>query len=365
MRVLLVKLSSMGDVIHALPALTDAKQAIPDIQFDWVIDENFHEIANWHPSVNRIIKSAHRRWRSNIRHVMSNGELRQFYRTLRQCDYDLILDAQGNFKSALITRLAQSKTRAGLDKASAAERIASLAYQKHYHVKKGNHAIDRLRELFAKALNYSIPNTPADFAIGHDKLMPLAISLPENYLVFVPNASWESKWWPEAYWQALIKRAQEDNMHVVIPWGSVLEKERAQRLATNQNNVILLPKVTLSQAAYVIAHAKAAVCVDTGLGHLAAALNIPAISLYGATNPGLTGAVGNNQLHLHADFPCAPCYQKQCSYTKPSSQQPACFTTLPPDLVWEKLIGLLGPIYNSDSLYPSSHGQAHKSLHKF
>lgn len=340
MRVLLVKLSSMGDVIHALPALTDAQQAIPGIQFDWVIDESFHEVATWHNSVDCVIQSAHRRWRKTIFQTLRQGELIQCYRALRRRDYDLVLDAQGNFKSALIARCAHG-TRAGLDKASASESIASLAYQTRYSVTKNNHAIARLRELFSKALNYPLPETPPDFAIQRDKLQPLDITLPKSFFIFVHNASWESKWWPEAYWKTLVKRAQEDNTHVVIPWGNAVEKARAERLAAHQEHVIVLPKITLSQAAFVIARAKAAICIDTGLGHLAAALNIPAINLYGPTDPGLIGTTGQNQLHLRADFPCAPCRRKQCNYTKPSSQRPACFTTLPPELVWEKLSILL------------------------
>lgn len=340
MKVLLVKLSSMGDLIHALPAITDAQSAIPGIEFDWVIDEHFSEVATWHQSVNHVIKSAHRRWRSQIIKSLFGGDIVRFCRALRKRDYDVVLDAQCNFKSAIITRLARGR-RAGLDKASAAESIAALAYQDHYNVKKGAHAVDRLRLLFSKALGYTLPTSAPDFAISLDKLVPVSIDLPTPYLVFIHNASWQSKWWPENYWLDLIKRAKQANMHVLIPWGNALEKARAQRLSQDQDNVVLLPQITLSQAAYLIKGAKAAVCVDTGLGHLTAALNVPSVSLYGPTDPGLIGATGGSQIHLHADFPCAPCYHKTCIYTEPSAEKPACFMQLPPALVWKQLMGLL------------------------
>ncbi|MCD6055989.1 MAG: lipopolysaccharide heptosyltransferase [Gammaproteobacteria bacterium] len=339
-KVLLVKLSSMGDLIHALPALSDAQKAIQRIQFDWVIDEAFSDVATWHDSVHRIIKTAHRRWRKNLLQTLASGELKQLYRDLRHDHYDLVLDAQSNFKSALLTRLARG-TRAGLDKASAAESIAALAYQRHFNVDKNQHAIARLRELFAKALNYELPQTPPDFGINLQKLSPSPISLPKSYFIFIHNASWETKWWPETYWKTLIKRAKQSDISVILPWGNMIEKARAERLAEKEDNVVVLPRLTLSQAATVIAGAKAAVCVDTGLGHLTAALNIPSISLYGPTDPGLIGATGAKQLHLHADFACAPCYQKKCTYTKPSSEHPACFTRLPPELVWDKLMSII------------------------
>ena len=300
----------------------------------------FFEVATWHQSVNTVIKSAHRRWRSQIFKALFGGDILRFCRMLRKQHYDLVLDAQCNFKSAMITRLARGR-RVGLDKASAAESIAALVYQDHHRVEKGLHAIDRLRLLFSKALGYTLPTSAPDFAISLDKLVPLSIELPKPYLIFIHNASWESKCWPENYWLDLIKRAKQSNLQVVIPWGNAVEKARAQRLAHNQDNVILLPQITLSQAAYIIKNAKAAICVDTGLGHLTAALNTPSVSLYGPTDPGLIGTTGQLQANLQADFPCAPCYHKTCTYTAPSDEQPACFMKLLPDVVWRQLMTLL------------------------
>lgn len=336
MRVLLVKLTSMGDLIHALPAITDAARAIPGIRFDWVIDENFAEVATWHPAVTGIIRSAHRRWRSSYRRHW--GEIKQFVGQLRAEKYDLIIDGQTNLKSALVTAFARG-TKCGFDKASAREYPAHWVYRRRFTHDKNDHALRRLRSLFAQALGYPMPDTPPDFGIDRSRLIPPEFSLPKDYLVFVHNASWDTKLWPETYWQQLIELAAGQT--VVLPAGNDVEWARSQRFAAGHPQVIALPRLPLSQIAYILAHARGAVCVDTGLSHLAAALNLATVTLYGATDSGLIGATGLNQAHLQSHFACAPCYQKRCHYQGASSVQPACFVELSPELVWQRLQSIL------------------------
>ena len=129
MRVLLIKTSSLGDVIHALPALTDAARAIPGIKFDWVVEEGFAEIPTWHPAVGKVIPVAIRRWRKNLWQTIKSGEWRRFKQSVRSTKYDLVIDAQGLFKSALPAMLAHGP-RAGLDRASAREPLSALLYQR-------------------------------------------------------------------------------------------------------------------------------------------------------------------------------------------------------------------------------------------
>ncbi len=166
MRVLIVKLTSMGDLIQALPALTDAANAIPEIEFDWVVDEAFAELPLLHPNVKNVIKSAHRRWRKSKWHTLKSGELWRFFKELRLNRYDLVIDAQNNLKSACVTRLARG-TRCGMDKASVRERGAHLAYQKTFAIpgNREQHAITRIRSLFSAVLGYPLPQTPPEHNI--------------------------------------------------------------------------------------------------------------------------------------------------------------------------------------------------------
>jgi heptosyltransferase-1 len=340
MHVLIVKMSSMGDLIHALPALTDAQNAIPDIKFDWVVEEAFAEIPRLHATVDHVIPIALRRWRKNLWRQKQAPEWQAFLKRMRAKKYDLVIDAQASTKSAVVTRFTRG-VRCGMDYHSAREILAPLFYQKTYPVNKQQHAIARQRQLFAQALGYTIPDTFPDYHIDRTRLLPAPITLPERYAVFLHSTSWITKCWPEAYWLEVIAKTNAQGFHVILPWGGTHEKARAERLALNNPMAIVPPKLKLAEAATIIVGAKAGVCVDTGLGHLTAALDVPAISLYGPTNPGFIGAVGKSQIHLCATFPCAPCRQKQCTYKGASEQQPACFTNIPPARVWGELEQLL------------------------
>lgn len=341
MHVLFVKLSSMGDLIHALPALSDAQAAIPGIRFDWVIEESFAEVATWHPAVNRVITTAHRRWRHQKWEILRTGEIINFVRKLRTTQYDLVIDGQTNWKSALVTRFSRG-LRCGLDRNSVREFVAHWMYQKKTYVSKSEHAVVRMRMLLAQLLGYRYENTAPDFAINIKQLPKPQLTLPHQYLVFIHNASWESKLWPENYWLELLKKVTAQGYHVLLPAGNAQEQARSMRLAQVSPHITALPYLSLSEMAYIIAHAKAAVCNDTGLSHLVAAVQVPSINLYGPTDSGLIGAPG--QIHLQADFPCAPCYQKHCNYKSTQiefAEKPPCFTKIPPMLVWEKLQQLL------------------------
>lgn len=341
MNVLIVKLSSMGDMVHALPALTDAQNAIPGIRFDWVAEEAFAEIPRLHQTVDQAIPIALRRWRKNFWRVNQRPEWEAFVKQLRAKKYDLVIDAQASIKSAITSCVARG-TRWGMDNRSARELFAHLLYNRVCFVDRKQHAIPRLRQLFAQALGYSVPNTAPDYNIDRTRLVSAPISLPDRYVVFLHSTSWVTKCWPEAYWQELIQKVNAQGFQVILPWGNEQEKARAVRLAADNKMVVVPPKLKLAEAATILANAKAAVCVDTGLGHLTAALNVPAISLYGPTNPAYIGTVGKSQIHLCATFPaCAPCRQKQCTYKEPSEQQPACFTNIPPARVWKELERLL------------------------
>jgi len=295
MNVLIVKTSSLGDVVHTLPALTDAKKAIPDITFDWVVEEAFAEIPQWHPAVKNTLPLALRLWRKNFTKALFSGELLTFIKTLRQKKYDLIIDAQGLIKSSIITKIARGE-RCGYDKNSIRELQATFFYQNKFTVAKDQHAITRTRQLFAAALKYEMPTTAPDYGINK-QIFPLPDSC-EKYIVFFHGTSREEKCWHEQKWIELVQFVTTNGFIVYLPWGNSAELARAKRIAQNNSHAKILPNLSLSAIAALLLNAKGAVAVDTGLSHVAAALGVPTISLYGPTDPKLCGTACANQIHM-------------------------------------------------------------------
>ncbi|HET6267258.1 MAG TPA: lipopolysaccharide heptosyltransferase I [Acidobacteriota bacterium] len=333
MHVLIVRLSSMGDLVQTLPALTDAAKAIPEIRFDWVVDEAWVEVPRWHSSVDRVIPSAHRRWGKNFLASWKSGDFSRFRETIRSTQYDAVVDVQTEWKSAVVARLAKG-VRHGLRADSVHEWGAQFAYQKKFSLPENLHSIQRMRSLLSQALNYSFDEKNVDYGIDRSKLLPVSIKIPSAYLVFIHSTSWESKCWPQHYWQDLIARSVADGFHVVLPWGNQREREQAVKLAGDSKSVMVLPELPLSEEASILAGATAVVGGDTGLTHIAAALSVPAVSLYGATDPLLTGALGQHQVHLMSNFECVKCHQTRCTYPKSAAFKPACFVEMTPDRVW-------------------------------
>ena len=200
MKALLVKTSSIGDLLHTLPAVTDAQRARPDLRFDWVVEEGLRAVPGWHPAVERVITVAYRKWRFRPLKGLFGGPLAAFRQELRRETYDRVIDAQGLYKSAVITRLTLGE-RHGLDLASCREKLAPLAYQRRHAVPRRQHAVQRLRALFALALDYPLPATPPDYGIDRARLPPPP--LPGRYLAFLHGTAWTSKLWPESHWRGL------------------------------------------------------------------------------------------------------------------------------------------------------------------
>lgn len=295
-KVLLVKTSSMGDILHTLPALTDAAKAIPSIEFDWVVEENFSQIPTWHAAVNTVIPVAIRRWRKNWFGTKNRQERRQFYTKLREHEYDAIIDAQGLVKSAfLITRKARG-IKHGFDKTSVREQMASWFYDIRHHVKKNQHAAERIRQLFSASLKYTY-HGPGDSGIAHHfsgEMLPKEA----DFLVFLHATTRDAKHWNELYWREVIAETGRAGLKIKLPWGNTAECERAHRLAAGFSHVEVLPKLSLAEIGALLAKSQGVVSVDTGLSHLTAALDKLNITLYGPTDPGLIGGYGKHQVAL-------------------------------------------------------------------
>ncbi|MBP6918816.1 MAG: lipopolysaccharide heptosyltransferase I [Legionellaceae bacterium] len=332
-KILLIKMTSMGDLIQLLPALTDATNAIPGIRFDWVTEDSFKDIPNLHPSIDKIIPLPSRRWKKNLLSTLQSGEIQAFIQQLRGQNYDMVIDAQSNLKSAVVSLFAKGQ-RFGLDKRSVREYGAQFAYHKTFAVNRQQNHAQRLRQLFALCLGYPVPQTPANYGIEKKLLPELDFYIPEKFVFITPIASVANKLWPEPFWQEIIHKVVQLGYEVFLPWWSPEEKERVLRLQNQHPKVHLLPTLNLRQKASVIARAAAAISLDTGLAHLAAALDIPNVCLYGPGDFKLCGTVGYKQIHVSANSPdCAPCRSQRCTYQGATKYQPACMASISPQQV--------------------------------
>jgi heptosyltransferase-1 len=292
--ILFIKTSSLGDVIHHMPALTEARRRRADARFSWVVEEAFAPLVRLHPAVAEVIPVAARRWRRAAFAPATWRELARFVRTLRRREYDDIVDTQGLFfKSALIAALARGR-RHGYDAKSIRERAAAALYGGQHAVARDLHAIARNRALTGLALGYA-PDGPVDFGLSRDELRDTA--RPPYGILFHGTARPEKEW-PEASWIALGRALSARGTSLVLPWGTDDERARSVRIAAALEGVdVRVPeRQPLDRMARLIAGASFAVGVDTGLLHLAAALGVPLVAIFLGSEPGLTGPIGQGPL---------------------------------------------------------------------
>ncbi len=289
MRILLVKTSSLGDVIHNLPVVSDLRRSFPDAIIDWCVEEAFAPIARLHPAVSRIVPVALRRWRKALAQRSTWREMADFRRQLRQVDYDAIVDTQGLLKSALIARQAHGR-HYGYAAEVAREPLAARFYDETIVIPRNVHAVERNRWLAAAALNYPV-DLPLDYGITAPGVeFPWLASAP--YAVLLTATSRDDKLWKEAQWQGLAGGLLHRGLTPVLPSGTAVERQRAQRIATVLPGAVVAPALDLRELSGLIAGAALAIGVDTGLAHLAAALRVPTVAIYVATDPALTGVYG-------------------------------------------------------------------------
>ena len=287
-RILLVKTSSLGDVVHNLPVASDITAALPEAEIDWVVEESFAAIPRLHEAVNCVVPIALRRWRSRWWQRDTGRELLAFFRALRRVGYDAVVDTQGLLKSALITGLARGRGY-GLDWKSSREPL-SLFYRRTFPVAWQQTAVERNRALAAQALRYT-PRSNVRYGIS-----AVAARFPwlaaERYAVLIHVTSARPKLWPEEHWIALGRALAERGVTSVLPWGSSHERERSERLSRSIAGSVVPPPLQLSDVAALLTQAQGAVGVDTGLTHLAGALRVPTVGIYTATDPRRTGLYG-------------------------------------------------------------------------
>jgi heptosyltransferase-1 len=283
--VLLVKTSSLGDIVHNLPVASDIRRVFHDVRIDWVAERAFAAVPALHSGVRNVIGCELRRWRRSLFSERTRVQWRAFARELSSTCYDAVIDTQGLLKSAIIARLANG-TRYGLDWRSSREPLR-LFYDKTFEVGWNMHAVERNRRLAGFALGYDVHGEP-DYGIrcspANAPWLP-----PSPYVVLLHGASHARKRWPEIDWVTLGSHIQGAGFSLVLPWGSEAELACARSLAVRLEAAHVAPALELSELAAVLAGAAAAIGVDTGLSHLAAALGVPVVGIYGPTDPARTG----------------------------------------------------------------------------
>ena len=344
MRVLVVKLTSMGDVLHLAPALTDLRQQYPNAIVDWMVEDSFAEIPAWHPSVDRVIKVSTRKWRTLNKSSVT--EFLAFWKTLRQVRYDVIIDAQGLMKSAVFSRFAKKVKggmRAGFSGDSIKESPAAKLYSKKVAVDRKLHAVERLRALFAGSFEYEYSKSTLNYGLT---LKQPAVNNSDTIMLF-HGTTWSSKHLPNSVWRDVAKLIVNDGYKVKLAWGSDVEHERAQWIAEGLSQVSVLPRTNLTDLAQTINGIAGAIAVDTGLGHMAAAFGVPCVSIYGSTNANLTGAVGQNQVHIQSQLSCSPCLLKQCPKLSSTVTEPPCYSAnragkpMGAERIWQSLYEII------------------------
>ena len=341
MKVLIVKTSSLGDIIHTFPALTDAARLNSGIKFDWVVEESFADVPIWNSFVDKVIPVSIRKWRKRPLYYMLNGEIRDFLKNLRLTKYNKVIDAQGLIKSGVLTQLARANERIGLDKLSLTEPLARFCYKKTFKVDLSKQAVFRMRSIFAQSLNYQFPKTIPDFGFNKS-FFPFKEKTINKNIMFIHGTTWASKLWPDKYWKKLARLVSQNGYKVILPWHEDTERQRVEFIAKDLDNVEILPPMNLTELMKIISKLYATVSVDTGLGHLSAALNIPTFALFGPTNPDRTGMVGDNVKYSKPNFSyfdCKKCDKPRCKKlsSKCSALSSLCMMKLKPLAIWKKL----------------------------
>jgi lipopolysaccharide heptosyltransferase I len=300
--ILIIKTSSLGDVIHQMPAITEARRHLPQARLSWLVEEAFAPLAALHPGVDAVIPVATRRWRKESHRPATWREIKTFVAKLRARTYLEIVDTQGLMRTAVIAKLARGR-RHGYDAPSIRERPAARFYDVTHRVERGLHAIARNRMLTALSLGYGPdaggdlgPDFGLDRAALADPARAGATAVP--YGILLHATARPGKEWPEASWIETGRILAARGVELVVPWGTRAERERSVRIAAALGNARVPERAPLDQVARLVAGAAFVIGVDTGLLHLAAALGVPLVGIFVGSEPGLTGPQGRGPITI-------------------------------------------------------------------
>ena len=289
-RILIIKTSSLGDIVHCLPVINDIKYFVPESSIDWLVEECFADVPRLHPGVDSVITISLRTWKKNLRKKSTWIGLYKSIKAIRENHYDIIIDFQGLLKSAFFTLFTRGDIH-GFDKTSIREGAASYFYKFTHTVSKQIHAVVRNRELASKCFQYELLDQSAHFGLEIHNINNFNLS--ERYVVLIHGSSKKSKQWPKEHWLKVIQFFNVLGLRVLLPWGNLEEYHFSKALRKASTNSLVLPKMNISDLANVISGAKCIIGVDSGLTHLGNAVGIPTIGLYMDSNPYLTGVYPN------------------------------------------------------------------------
>lgn len=284
MKILLVRVSSLGDVLHNLPMVADILRHHPGATIDWVVEEGYVSLVRLNPHVRKIIPFALRRWRKGLGKAETRAEIRAFFRSLREDEYDVVFDTQGLLKTGIVMGAARIKPggrKVGLangSEGSGYEGISRFFHSQSIPLDPRTHAVARGRLVAGAALGYAV-DTPPDFGLPAPDAAQRPAWLPrEDYAVFFHGTARDAKKWAPDNWMALGRALAP--MPVLLPWGSDKERQEAEALAAGLPNARVLPKLSMMDAVTLAQQAGLAVGVDTGLTHIAAAFYRPTVEIY-------------------------------------------------------------------------------------
>ena len=293
LRVLVVRVTSMGDVVLTLPAISDMVDQVPGIQIDWLVEKPFAAIAAMHPGVQTVHAVSWRKWRKSLWTSETRQAMSDFRQRLRQTRYDLVLDFQGQIAKSVVLGLMADGPLVGFGWQGLREPLSTCFYLRRGQVSKALHLVPRSRALAAALLGYALPQTAPDYRLQ----APAATWSPAqhagrlSYALLIPHASRPEKHWPGERWAAIGQRLRGLGHQVVVLWGSPSEERMAHDLALKFDGQVP-PFLTVADAAAVLARAHVVVGLDTGFTHLAAAFERPTVGIYCDFDPQLAGLTG-------------------------------------------------------------------------
>jgi 3-deoxy-D-manno-octulosonic-acid transferase/heptosyltransferase-1 len=326
MKILIVKLSAIGDVVHTLPCLESLRAAYPESQITWLIEEDANEIIKGHPCLDHVLVSRRKTWIKNIfkpsKSIQTIHEIGSFIKELRRKDYDIVVDFQGLFKSGVLTRLSGSKRRVGYDKSREFsyfflnERV--LPYNQDLHAVQ--RYINLARYSGGKAIEpkFFIPIQEDNIKCVKKFLIENNIKEGDRIIAINPGSGWDTKLWGWERFSALSDRIIDTLDARIVLTGSENDRSLIDAISNKMQGAVCntAGRMSLKDLAYLLSLVDLMVTTDTGPMHIASAMETPTIALFGPTAPWRTGPYGNNHTIIKSNLECSPCFKKRCDTTK-------------------------------------------------
>jgi len=322
--ILIVKLSAIGDVVHTLPSLAALRKLYPKAHISWVVEETSSDIISGHPHLDRIIVSRRKRWVKDLKKLhdikTTITEIRSFVKTLRDREYDLVIDFHGLFKSSMIVLLSGGKRKLGYD---SMQELSGLFLNERIPEDMEKHAADRYLD-FIRYLGADIDNPEFYIPIEEENKIRVEallkandIDIAEPFVAINPVAFWDTKLWEDDKFARLCDRIAKELRYKIVFTGSKGHGsiEQIQSMMTSPS-INLEGQTTLRDLAYLYSLSRLLITTDSGPMHIAAAVNTPTVALFGPTDPSRTGPYGKGHIVVRKEMPCSPCFLKKCDTKK-------------------------------------------------